>query len=73
MTPENAEIPLPDFVQWPIFPFIGDMQVRPVEPRHAVSGPNATSEGRRRRRYRCSGGSRRKSSASPGWFAELRP
>ena len=38
MTTESAELPLPDFVHWPIFPFVGDMQVRPVEPRREVDG-----------------------------------
>jgi hypothetical protein len=33
MTEPGAELPLPAFVDWPIFPFVGDLRVRPVQPR----------------------------------------
>lgn len=32
-------LPLPDFVGWPIFPFVGDLQVREVQPRRAEDHP----------------------------------
>jgi hypothetical protein len=32
-------LPLPDFVRWPIFPFVGDMEVREVLPRRPVDAP----------------------------------
>jgi diadenosine tetraphosphate (Ap4A) HIT family hydrolase len=32
-------LPLPDFVSWPIFPFVGDLHVRPVEPRRSEDHP----------------------------------
>jgi diadenosine tetraphosphate (Ap4A) HIT family hydrolase len=32
-------VPLPDFVQWPIFPFVGNMHVREVLPRRAEDYP----------------------------------
>ena len=35
----SDELSLPDFVSWPIFPFVGDMRVRPVEPRQSVDWP----------------------------------
>src|SRR5262249_14751243 len=36
-TPEP--LPLPDFVSWPIFPFVGDLQVREVLPRRSEDSP----------------------------------
>jgi hypothetical protein len=39
MTAEHADLPLPDFVNWPIFPFVGDLQVRAVEPRRDADWP----------------------------------
>jgi hypothetical protein len=38
MTSPDA-LPLPDFVQWPIFPFVGDLRVRPVEPHRSEDHP----------------------------------
>jgi hypothetical protein len=32
-------VPVPDFVTWPIFPFVGDMRVREVEPRRSEDYP----------------------------------
>jgi hypothetical protein len=32
-------LPLPDFVSWPIFPFVGDLPVREVQPRRAEDHP----------------------------------
>jgi hypothetical protein len=32
-------LPLPDFVSWPIFPFVGDLHVREVQPRRAEDHP----------------------------------
>jgi diadenosine tetraphosphate (Ap4A) HIT family hydrolase len=32
-------LPLPDFVHWPIFPFVGDMSVRGVLPRRSFEYP----------------------------------
>jgi hypothetical protein len=36
-TPEP--LPLPDFVRWPIFPFVGDLQVREVQPLRSEDYP----------------------------------
>ena len=38
MTTAN-QLPLPDFVSWPIFPFVGDLRVREVEPRRSEDYP----------------------------------
>jgi hypothetical protein len=32
-------LPLPDFVSWPIFPFVGDLRVRDVQPRRSEDYP----------------------------------
>ena len=45
MTFPSAEIPLPDFVNWPIFPFVGDLHVRAVEPRHNADWARAGEPG----------------------------
>jgi hypothetical protein len=44
MTEPDA-LPLPDFVSWPIFPFVGDMRVRDVEPRRSADAPRDGEEG----------------------------
>jgi hypothetical protein len=45
MTTERAELPLPAFASWPIFPFVGDMRVRAVEPRQPADWPRAGEPG----------------------------
>lgn len=32
-------LPLPDFVNWPIFPFVGDLSVRELQPRRDKDSP----------------------------------
>jgi hypothetical protein len=32
-------VPLPDFVHWSIFPFVGELRVRPIEPPRDVDAP----------------------------------
>jgi len=45
MTAESAELPLPDFVSWPIFPFEGAMQVRAVVPLQPADWPRSGEPG----------------------------
>jgi hypothetical protein len=45
MTSGDAGLPLPPFVDWPIFPFVGDMHVRPVEPNHPEDWPRSGEPG----------------------------
>lgn len=45
MTTERADLPLPDFTSWPIFPFVGEMQVRAVEPRQPADWPRSGEPG----------------------------
>ncbi len=50
MTTESAdvprpEVPLPDFVTWPIFPFVGELAVRPVVPLQAADWPRSGEPG----------------------------
>jgi diadenosine tetraphosphate (Ap4A) HIT family hydrolase len=35
----SESLPLPGFVDWPIFPFIGDLRVRELKPRRAHDAP----------------------------------
>src|SRR6185369_2729142 len=42
---ESADIPLPDFVTWPIFPFVGDLQVRAVVPLQDADWPRSGEPG----------------------------
>src|SRR3954447_11904517 len=37
--PDDATLPLPDFVHWSIFPFVGEFQVRPIEPPRDADAP----------------------------------
>jgi hypothetical protein len=45
MTAESADLAMPAFVNWPIFPFVGDLQVRAVEPRRPVDRPRSGEPG----------------------------
>ena len=45
MTTEHAGLPLPDFVSWPIFPFVGEMRVREVVPRQPADWPRSGEPG----------------------------
>lgn len=45
MTTPRADLPLPAFVDWPIFPFVGDMRVRAVQPRAAADWPRSGEPG----------------------------
>src|SRR5262245_49822425 len=45
MATPSADLPLPAFVNWPIFPFIGDMRVRAVQPRAAADWPRSGEPG----------------------------
>jgi hypothetical protein len=39
VTNDDGDLPLPDFASWPIFPFVGDLRVRAVEPRREADWP----------------------------------
>ena len=45
MTAPSSDLPLPAFVKWPIFPFVGDLQVRAVEPRQEADRPRSGEPG----------------------------
>lgn len=45
MTAPSSDLPLPAFVNWPIFPFVGDLQVRAVEPRQEADRPRSGEPG----------------------------
>ena len=36
---DDATVPLPDFVHWSIFPFVGEFRVRPIEPPREADAP----------------------------------
>ena len=36
---DDVTVPLPDFVHWPIFPFVGELRVRPIEPPRDADAP----------------------------------
>ncbi|MFA5884674.1 MAG: hypothetical protein WDA60_12540 [Acidimicrobiia bacterium] len=36
---DPESLPLPSFVEWPIFPFVGELHVRDVRPRRAEDSP----------------------------------
>ena len=64
-------LPLPGFVDWPIFPFVGDMRVRDVMPRRDMEYPRDGEPGGRpcrrvrRTRHRLPLGRRRLARARP--------
>jgi hypothetical protein len=45
MTVSSADVPLPGFVDWPIFPFVGDLRVRAIQPRAAADWPRSGEPG----------------------------
>jgi hypothetical protein len=36
---DDEDLPLPDFVHWSIFPFVGEFRVRPIEPPREADAP----------------------------------
>ena len=36
---DDEHVPLPDFVHWSIFPFVGEFRVRPIEPPREADAP----------------------------------
>ena len=42
---ESVGLPLPDFVNWPIFPFVGEFRVRELQPLRSADAPRDGEEG----------------------------